>query len=187
MGKDKALLPFGDLTMVERVASVLVPAVDEVLLVGRRNQTLPSDFRTVFDAIEDQGPVSGLAYGFDAASPDIAFLASCDTPFLRTEFALRMIELSHGHEATVLRTNDGRLHPIGAVYSGKLLQRAQDLLSRGQRSLKALIEQSETRYVGISEVEDVDPGLTSTLSVDTPEAYENALQRAGLASGEGDS
>ncbi len=42
MGRDKAALPFGDESLLERVIRIVRPKVDELWLVAREGQALPA-------------------------------------------------------------------------------------------------------------------------------------------------
>ena len=43
MGRDKAWLPFGEVTLLEHVAERVAPLVDELVVVARAGQRVPGD------------------------------------------------------------------------------------------------------------------------------------------------
>ena len=89
MGRDKAALPFGDETMLERMVRIVASVTDEVVIVAREGQRVPGDFagtrcrpKIVRDPAEGLGPLAGIAEGLAAVSSERAFLCSCDLPLL---------------------------------------------------------------------------------------------------------
>ena len=175
MGRDKAMLTFGTETGTARVARILAGVVDEVVLAGRRDQTLPAEYATVHDQVESQGPLAALANGLGACTAERVFLASCDMPMLRPEFVRRVFELGGDEPIAVPVDASGHIAPIGGVYRREVLGTAQDLLGRGERKLAALARAYESRLIEPAELADVDPELESLMSVNTPEEYDFAL------------
>src|SRR5438105_2798339 len=97
MGRPKAWLPFGRELMLQRVVRLLAEAVQPIVVVAAPDQEvppLPSDIAVVRDEREGRGPLQGLAAGLTAlpAGIDVAYLSSCDVPFLRPAFVQRMID-----------------------------------------------------------------------------------------------
>src|SRR5436190_1021277 len=79
MGMDKANLPFGAETLLERVVRICSEAVDRVVVVASPEQLLPplpSTVRIVHDRESGRGPLEGLRTGLAAIeAPDgVAYL-----------------------------------------------------------------------------------------------------------------
>ena len=79
MGRDKSALPFGDETMLARVTRLAGSIAGQVLVVGRRDQ--PES--TTHDAMDDQGPLAGLAAGLAASTTDLNVVVACDMPLVQ--------------------------------------------------------------------------------------------------------
>jgi molybdopterin-guanine dinucleotide biosynthesis protein A len=178
MGKDKASLPFGDETLLERVAGTLGEVVDELWLVAREGQEVPLDLPVARDSAEGLGPLAGIAAGLRAMQSERAFLASCDTPLIQPNFVERMFELSEGHAAAVPLI-EGHWMTTTAVYAKSLLPLADGLLADGIRRPRALFDATATRFVAAEELTDIDPELLSLRDCDTPEDYHALLALAG--------
>ncbi len=178
MGRDKASLPFGDETLLERTVRTVRAAATEIVVVGRPGQDVAGDFRVVSDAGGAQGPMAGLIAGLQAVTAPYAFLTSCDVPFLRAAFVRRMLELAPGFDMVVARI-DGYHMVTAAVYAQTCLAPAQALVAANQWRPRLLVEKVRTRIVEASEIEDVDPTLESFRNCNTPEEYEAALRDAG--------
>ena len=69
---------------------------------------------------------------------------------------------------------------LTAVYARSLHPRAEALLTAGRLRPFYLLEESSVRIVLPDDLRDVDPELVSLRDCDTPEAYAEALEIAGL-------
>ena len=179
MGHDKAALPFGPETMLERVVRIVTPVVDEVCVVAREGQAIRIEAPIARDPAEGLGPLAALSCGLRAVTAERAFVITCDAPLLRPEFVRRMLELSAGHECTVPEI-DGHRMVLAAVYLTRLHTRAQRLIERGERRAAALHEASLTRLVTRDELRDCDPALDSLIGCNSADEHRAALARAGL-------
>ncbi|MDJ0867353.1 MAG: molybdenum cofactor guanylyltransferase [Myxococcota bacterium] len=180
MQRDKATLPFGPETMLERIVRTVSEVVDEVWVVAREGQPLPGDFRIARDPEEGLGPLAGLVAGLEACRAERAFLTSCDVPLLRAAYAARLLDLSEMHDVAV-PVVDGHTMVTSAVYSRAVLPAAKRLLAERRLRPLFLLEAADTRRVTEDELRDVDPRLDSLLDCNTPETYRTALERAGFA------
>ena len=176
MGRDKASLPFGDETLLQRVVRIVSEVADEVVLVAREGQEVPEGHRIARDSAEGLGPLAGLAAGLEALDAERAFLTSCDVPFLDPAHIRRMLELSIGHPVAVPLV-DGHHMTTSAVYAKEVLPLAQKLVAERRLRPLFLIEAVDARIVMPDEL----PGLQSFRDCNTPEAYELALRDAGIA------
>jgi molybdopterin-guanine dinucleotide biosynthesis protein A len=116
MSRDKASLPFGDETMLERIVGVVSRVVDEVWVVAREGQAVAGDFRIARDPAEGLGPLAGLVTGLAAMAAERAFLTTCDVPLLKPAYVARLLELSRGHPIAVPVVG-GHTMVTSAVYS----------------------------------------------------------------------
>jgi len=179
MQRDKASLPFGGQTMLERVVAIVSSVVDEVWVVAREGQHVAGDFQVVRDPAEGLGPLAGLVAGLGVMKAERAFLTSCDVPLLRAPYVERLLELARGHPIAVPVV--GRHTMVtSAVYAREVLPVAEDLLRRRRLRPLFLIQAFDARTVSEAELREVDPGLDSLRDCNTPEAYRDALRAAGL-------
>jgi molybdopterin-guanine dinucleotide biosynthesis protein A len=182
MGRDKAALPFGGETLLERVVRLVREVTADVVLVAREGQPLPGGLEAVRDPAEGLGPLAGIAVGLAAVAGERAFVAACDMPLLRPALARRLLELLEDHDACV-PVIDSFPVPTCAVYARRVRSRAQELVAARQLRPKTLLAGVRTRFVDGDQLRDVDPRLESFLDCDTEETYRAALRSAGLAAG----
>ena len=179
MGRDKASLPFGDESMLDRVVRIVGEAVDEVVVVAREEQAVAGHHRVVRDPAKGLGPLAGLVAGLEAITADRAFLTSCDAPLLQPAYVRYLLELADGHEVAVPYVG-GYHMTTSAVYARSVLSRATALVDAGRLRPLFLIEAVDARIVTEDELRGVDPELHSLRNCNTPEDYARALEDGGL-------
>ncbi len=182
MGTDKAALPCGDETLLERIVRLVCEVLDEVWLVAREGQVLPfagRELPVARDPAEGLGPLAGVTAGLRAIEAERAFVISCDSPLLQPPLVSHLLSLAQGHTAAIPRI-EGHLVPTTAVYSKALLPAAEALLARGELRPRMLVEEPGVRIVSEDELRMVDPELLSLRDCDTPDDYRKLLARAGL-------
>ncbi len=177
MGASKALLPFGDELMLQRVVRLVSEAVSDVVVVARPEQELPElprDVRVTHDEILDQGPLGGIAPGLKVSRADAVYVTGCDVPFLNTAVVDLLFERLGAHDVAVCET-EGFTHPLAAVYRVSVLPVIERLLARERRRPVYLFDEVPTVRIGDDELQQVDPKLDTLANLNTPEAYEAAL------------
>ena len=185
MGRPKAWLPFGNEVLLQRIVRVLHEVLDPIVVVAAPGQELPPLLQTVIvarDEKEHLGPLNGLATGLAALAgrADVAYLSSCDVPFLRIGFVGRILDRL-GHADICLPEVDGFKHPLAGAYRFRVLPVATELLAAGQLRPVFLTDRVPTRFLNASDFTDVDPELDSLRNLNTPQEYESALRTAGYA------
>jgi molybdenum cofactor guanylyltransferase len=185
MGRPKAWLPFAGESMLARVVRLLSEAVSPIVVVAAPDQEvppLPAAIRIVRDEEKGRGPLQGLSAGLAALEglADVAYLSSCDVPFLRPAFVERLINLLGEHLVCVPRVGDYH-HPLAALYRLEVKQTVDRLLTENRLRPIFLFEAVPTRIVQAMELADVDPTFASLRNLNTPEEYEAALRQVQAA------
>jgi len=184
MGSSKALLPFGDETMLQRVVRLLGTVASPLVVVAAADQVLPdlaTSVRVTRDEREGRGPLEGLRAGLEALPNDveIAYVTSCDVPLLVPAFVERMVDLLGDADIAVVEI-DGFPHPLSAVYRRRTLPHVEALLDADRRRPVFLFDKVRTRRVQPEELISVDPQLSTLRNLNTQEDYREALSSAGL-------
>lgn len=182
MGSDKANLPFGPETMLERVVRLVGQVAQDLVVVAAADQPLPALSDTVLivqDEHPDRGPLEGLAAGFHALAgrADAIYATSCDVPLLIPSFIERLFELLVVADAAVPKTDDG-VHPLAAVYRYEVVKAIEQMLAANRLRLTDILGEIRTRYVAPAEFADVDPHGLSLLNVNDRKEYATALTLA---------
>ena len=187
MGRAKADLPFGSETLLERVVRILLEAVDEVVVVHAADQSVPRfDDRvtTAQDPIPFGGPLIGLQAGLNCAQampdpPEIAYLTSCDSPFLGQDFVREILRQLQGYDVAVPK-GEKYYFPLAAAYHSRVLSSINDLIIQGERRPRALFDVCNTLPIPTDSLRSIDPELDSLVNLNAPENYRDALSRASL-------
>jgi molybdopterin-guanine dinucleotide biosynthesis protein A len=183
MGADKALLrlPSGGPTLIERVVAAARAVTDDVVIVTEGAGRLPvMPVRTAPDAIAGAGPLAALVAGFEAARhPDILALA-CDLPYLSVPLLRWMAALPRRWDALVpsLPIAGGKpgWEPLHAIYARACLAPMRAALDRGDRQATAFFPAITLHPLTADAMRPYDPAGRSTVSVNTPEAWSEAVR-----------
>lgn len=190
MGSPKAWLPWGGRTFLECSVAAVAEGLGDphapVVVVAAPAQLLPplpDTARVVADPGGDLGPLQGLVTGLAALPPGVeaAFVAACDGPLLRPAVVARMLQLLLSNDATdaAVPGDPDAPHPLAAAYRPRLLPAAARNLAERRLSLRHLLREAATRFVPVADFADIDPGLLSFASVNTPGEYAELLARGG--------
>jgi molybdopterin-guanine dinucleotide biosynthesis protein A len=180
MGKPKAWLPFGNELLLQRVVRRLSTVAEPVVVVRAPGQTLPELPQKVLfaeDAVENRGPLQGIASGLAALrhAVDAAFVSSTDAPFVDPQLVTRLCELRGTSHDLVVPHAAGRHHPLAALYALNVLPEIERMLAENELRLMDLLGRVRTLEVGAVELTKLDPHLRFLSNVNTPEDYRAAL------------
>jgi len=187
MGRDKALLPFGEgTTLLGRMVEQIVAAMGEAPLVcvaaaKQELPALPRWVRVVRDPQPDLGPLAALATGLREMEPDAdaAFVCGCDAPLLSPDLVqLLLANLTTTSDAAAVQVA-GRRQPLLATYRTSVLRTAERLLDGNKTSLQALLDAVELKIVDEQSLRAVDPELRSLENCNDESAYHRLLRLAG--------
>ncbi|HTT75659.1 MAG TPA: molybdenum cofactor guanylyltransferase, partial [Candidatus Binataceae bacterium] len=109
MGRDKASLPFGGVTILERIVGELARHFDELIVAAGAAMPdavppprgLPPNVTLLHDDAPYQGPVGALARGIALAHHPIVFACSCDLPLLNGAVAHALCVTLDGYDAVI--------------------------------------------------------------------------------------
>lgn len=166
------------LHVIDRLAAL---AASEVLVAARPGQLLPpGDYERVDDAVDNGGPLAGLAAGLGALAAEDSerrvAVCACDTPF--ADPRLYRI-LAAGPPADIVLPRHGdHLHPLQAVWRAGLARACAEALATGERRVRTVVERVRTRTVQGSELTRIDPDL-ALLNLNAPDDLRSARERAG--------
>ncbi len=171
MGRDKAHLPTGAGTLLERIVERLSPVVDQVIVAGGTPLTSP-EVRWVADARPGAGPLGGMAAGLAAMSGDLGWTVACDLPDVEPRIGELLFASASDLDAVVPRL-DVRPECLCAVYRASLAGRILTMLDTGERRVAALLDGIRVRYLDAVDLRRVDPELRSFRNLNTPDEYQD--------------
>lgn len=179
MGVDKATLPFGDETMLERVHRICASVCTDVIIAaGAESRALPN-VTQAFD--EGRGPLDGILAGLRLVpSGSTAFVTGCDSPLLQPHLIDLLFEKAAAGPGAVPLA-DGHIHPTCAVYSPALVPEIEALLEAGERRAMAIAKLPGVVMVNETELRVADLELLSLRGCNTVDEYAALLRLAGLS------
>jgi molybdopterin-guanine dinucleotide biosynthesis protein A len=170
MGRDKALLRVGGVTLLERAVAAVRQAGGEPLIVApERPGYGAAGVRSVDERAggdgEGEGPLPALRHGLMVCgAPGLVALA-CDLPLVPPDLLRRLIADLEGSDAVVPRAG-GRLQVLAAAYGTGCLPAIDRSLAAGRRSVHGFLKEVRVRYLEEDELRRF--GSEIFLNVNTP-------------------
>jgi molybdopterin-guanine dinucleotide biosynthesis protein A len=181
MGRDKALLAWGDTDLLGHTLARLSAVTDAVrILSGPAPRYSERGVAVETDPAPDLGPMAGLLTALEAARGRPALLLGADLPLVPTALLARLVVLATDADAVVPVSPLGP-EPLSAVYGAGCLEPVRRCVARGDLKMTAFWADVRIREVGVDELAAFgDPGELF-LNVNALEDYERALLLRGEA------
>lgn len=179
MGQAKALLPWGQSTLIQHLSNTLQSRVNALIIAGDGFTELPSlspQIHIVHDSMPYQGPLAGLGSGLRHAPQNSpVFLTGCDFPFIRTQMIDLLFEHLGDADAVVAQSANV-LQPLCGIYQPRIFSTVNRLLAGHERSMTALLDAINYHIVPEVEWLLLDPSRIMLTNINTPEEYQRAHQ-----------
>ncbi|MFD2925747.1 molybdenum cofactor guanylyltransferase [Halobacillus naozhouensis] len=175
MGTDKAVLPLGDQTVLERITNELSHCCDRVVI--NRDQPFPTTALTidvVHDTFLDAGPLAGLHAVLKNGSESFVLLSACDTPFIQKEVFHEMFQAFSKEKHAIVPIYENRIQPLSGIYRRSLLPVVERLLQEGQRSMRSLLDQINVQYMSDFRSISEEAAADHFFNMNTQEEYDTA-------------
>jgi molybdenum cofactor guanylyltransferase len=176
MDRDKATLDWHGRPLLRHVVDQLASLSPLIVLAGPEQQLpeLPLAVKISRDPLPFQGPLVALRNGLsELNSSDAAFVTGCDYPFVSSAVVNFLAERLGEYDAVVPRVQS-QAHPLLGFYRLPLLPTVQRLLDQGVRSLHALLDVLDVRWVKDEECSSFDPSMSVLTNLNTPGEYAQA-------------
>lgn len=182
---EKALIPFGNKTLIEHIMESFENLVDDIIISVRdekqkeKLEPYIGNRTIVTDHYKGAGPLAGMLEGFKAAKGEYVFVVACDMPFINTEVVNLLFECADGHDAALPSWDDERLEPLHAVYRRKLLVfEIEEAINRNDRFVLAPVNYlGDVVYLDMGKIRNFDPELKTFLNVNTFEDISNIINQ----------
>ncbi|MGH7495577.1 MAG: molybdenum cofactor guanylyltransferase [bacterium] len=177
MGRDKALLPLGNTTVIEFLMARLRQVCEEVIVVTRLEQPYSSLGASVlFDLMPDKFSLGGLYSGLLQSPAQVNFVCACDMPLISPSVVSYLLELLTDFDVAVPRL-EGQVEPLCAVYTKACLPAIHARLLAGDLRMSGWFDSVRARFVGKDELQKHDPKLQSFSNLNTMADYQQLLIR----------
>jgi molybdenum cofactor guanylyltransferase len=161
MGRDKALLPWRGVTLVEWIAGQVRDAAGSATLVGSPERYVDLGIPAIGEANTGCGPLSGIGAALRHSSFDLNLVVACDMPLLHSQ-ALRELcaaALVAGADVCAAVNAAGDQEPLCAVYNRRTLPAILRALE--ERRLKA---HDLLRRLTVHEWTSADPRMLTNVN-----------------------
>jgi molybdopterin-guanine dinucleotide biosynthesis protein A len=177
MGRDKATLPWRDVTVLEYLCKQFQP-LSPLVVVGPQDRQLSAvdGVKLVYDDEPYAGPLAGMANGLACFPPEAAVLVTgCDYPLLTMGLVTQLHQMLNDAEAVVLM-HDGIRQPFPGIYRATVLPTVERVLRTGQRSVQALLD----AVVGCQAIPETTwqswpEAAQQLMNINTPDEYQRAI------------
>lgn len=167
-GQPKGRLQIAGKSFLERIAAALGRCTGELILVTREPAVYHDwPYRIVEDVFQVRSPLSGIHAGLLHMDAEIAFVSSCDTPFLHRAVIRMLIDQADDASDIVVPASGNYFQPLCAVYSKACVRFIEHQLARGDPKVDHLFDQAQVKSVGYEQFQSVDPQLISFFNVNT--------------------
>lgn len=160
MGRDKAVLPIGEKTLLEHmIQKVQALGISDILVSGWKD--CPAGTIYVPDIYPHRGPLSGIHAGLLAIQNRSALILPVDMPLLSRKTLLALAEAHGDHPITVLGSE-----PLPVICDARLAPLCERLLQEQNHSLRRFFSEA-----GMKQISDPDSPFR-LMNCNTPEDYE---------------
>jgi molybdopterin-guanine dinucleotide biosynthesis protein A len=179
-GHAKALLPFGENTLIQHQVDVMRQICEEIIVVTNEPRPLLAyvdrSVRVITDYVSGLGPLGGMHAGLSLARHPKAWIVGCDMPFLSPQAAKLMLERAKGVDA-VLPADVTGPYPLHGVYDRSCVRVISELVEKGERSLFRML--SLIDWISLTEPECGQLGLPFdfVFEINTPEDHSKAREK----------
>jgi molybdopterin-guanine dinucleotide biosynthesis protein A len=178
-GADKALVSLvpGGPPLIAQIIEKALALSDQVAIIGHnRYSALDLGVPIVPDDEPGSGPLGGMATALQRVDSSRVLVLACDMPCLSLPLLRWMIERTMVADVLIPRTDDGRWHPMHALYHRSALPAIERSLRSGRRAVRSILPLLTVDAIGEPELSKIDRDLSSLFSLNRPEDLARAIQ-----------
>lgn len=166
IGSDKGFLSLNEATFISHIIKAIKPFVNDIIIVSNNSDYDVYKLKRVADIIEDAGPLAGLYSGLNESETESNLVLSCDVPLVNGAVLNKLIKGFDAEKDIIQLKSKNRTMPLIAIYKKQCLHHCQDLLLKGERSLRTAVEQLNTKTIELeSELDPYVRNINTTLEL----------------------
>ncbi len=139
MGREKGLISYRGMTLVERAANILAPFCKEVVLSTNQQDFNSLPYRKIPDLQQDKGPMMGLYSCMMACSGTNFFVLPADNVFVTSEFFSFVLDKLKNELAAIPWFEGNLLEPLIGYYHRDMLIPMEKHMVQGKYKLPDLL------------------------------------------------
>lgn len=169
MGKDKALLPFGNYpTLSEFQYQRLSSLFDKVYLSAKENK-FNFDCPVITDTRKEDSPLVGILSIFETLEVEEVFILSVDAPFINQAVVEAIYTAENKEYDVIVAKSPGGIQPLCGIYKKSILALAYQQLEKNNHKLQDLLSLAKTLYVPFTNDQPFS-------NLNHPQEYEKAFK-----------
>ena len=185
MGREKGLLDFGGEPLVVRIARLLEPLAQEIIVIGTPERYSPLGLRAIADrsflfgsdAEPVHSPLVGIATALSVTTSPWNLMLACDMPYLTREWIGWLLQrtVQSSAQAVMPKTSRG-LEPLAAAYRKECAAQLIAALENGIRKVTDATSELRAEVVHENEWRSLDPDDCVLRNMNTPADYRLAKE-----------
>jgi molybdopterin-guanine dinucleotide biosynthesis protein A len=169
-GRNKARLPIGGQTILDRLLVLFRAFFDPILIVTNQpGDYLEEGVILVTDLIAIRSSLTGIYSGLFYCPRPQAFITGCDMPFLKQELLELLLQKFEPRWDVVVPVTEEGFQPLSAIYSRRCLKPIADQLAEGNLKVSHFFSKVNLKEVPETSLRQVDPELRSFFNINSPE------------------
>ena len=169
MGRDKALLPFGEYSTLCEYQYQRLAKIFETVHISTKEAKFDFDAPLIYDCYPQSSPLVGLISIFETIESDECFILSVDAPFVDEQVIKRLYKQSEESLAdAIIAQSPGGNQPLCGIYRRSILPYAKEFIAQENHKLNALLRRADTTFVLFEDEAPFD-------NLNHPHEYEKAL------------
>jgi len=174
MGRDKALLPWADGTLLDHALRRLRSVCPEVrILSGAEPRYADRGVAVHTDVVADAGPLGGIHAGLSSLTDPLGLFLGVDVPLVPAALLTALVAAAEGSDA-VVPVLAGRPEPLCAVYTAACRGPVGRAVREGRLKMTAFWPDVRVRVVPPEELRAFGDPSSLFRNLNTPEDYERA-------------
>lgn len=163
--QNKAFLSYQEKSFIERLIEA-GSDFEEVMIIANTKEAYEHfNLQVISDVYPGNGPLSGIHAALKVAKTSTVLCIACDMPLTSKEVLNGLAQASGDYDVCIPEY-EGRLQPLCAIYSKRLVYRVEEQLKKGDFKLQYFIRQ--LNYQVIRELPNREFKWTDFLNVNTP-------------------
>ena len=168
-GMNKAFIRIGEKRMIDRIYPIYHDLFKDIILVTNEPlDYLGWDLQIVTDLFPMKGSLIGIHAGLFYMTTPHAFIAACDTPFLKKELVGTIIDALDPRVDIIIPETDKGFEPLCAVYSKACLKPIEQQLFTKELKIQQFFRKVRVKILSEKKLRKTDPDLLSFFNVNTP-------------------
>jgi len=169
MGKDKALLPFGNFDSLAQFQHSRLKKLFNQVYISTKENKFDFEVELIYDRYDDSSPLVALLSIFETLGVESVFVLSVDAPFVSEEVIAYLLKEDKKEIDVIIAKSPSGEQPLCGLYKKSILSAVQAQYKKGNHKLGDLLNLVNTKRLAF----EADAPFAN---LNHPEEYESALK-----------